>query len=143
MWINLANVTLAKMQESGGLWVCDRCPEDGVMRPTIWLAVAEEEDTLMKIVAKMAMPALGKLPRGLYERQVAFGDILNHNPRNILVITDAHLLSKKVLSRVWGMAEEMAPVVLCGDVLTIGAALLTDASSIQRAQFCVDAVDVF
>ena len=143
MWINLANVTLAKMQESGGLWVCERFPEEGVVRPTIWAAVAEEGDSMMKIAAKMAAPALGKLPRGLYERQRAFGDALNHSPRNILVIEDAHLLSKRVLAGARLMVEDFAPVVLCGDVLIIGAALLTDASSIQRAKFCVDAVDVF
>ncbi len=143
MWINLANVTLAKIQESGGLWVAERCPEEGATYLTVWSAVAEDGDTLPKIIEKMVVPHFIKLPRSTEARFRKFSEILSANPCNILVIKDAHLLSRHALPHARRMAETFAPVVLCGDVLTIGAALLTHPSSIQHAQFCVDAVDVF
>ena len=64
----------------------------------------------------------------------------------VLVLQDAHLLQREQLMGMRLFSENYAPVILVGDVLTIGAKVIDTknaAEFMQEAKFCITPTILF
>lgn len=138
-WVSSEGATIEKMLAIGNLWVVETLPPMG-MRRQLWETTAEEKDTSDKLMRRWANVSL---PRSSEARQQHFAEMVSPYGASLLVIYDAHNLSGKVLANMRLFAEKVAPVILVGDALTIGAKTLNELSFMQRASFCITPTKLF
>lgn len=132
-WVDGYTATLDKMREAGSLWVASHLPEQGGFRMETWIVEAEDSDTVLKLMRRWCEGSL--LPRGMESASRAFAERVRYTPHSMLVVLHAERLRAKVLNKMRLLAEEIAPVVLVGDVVSIASVL--DQSSQLRAHLLV------
>lgn len=142
MWVNSNGITLDALLRKGRLWVIEPHIPDASARMAIWETACQPGDTIGKLMVRMAAARGIKLPRSIELRSRMFGDAVRNSGAAALVFQDAQLLSNSVLGHMRILSEEIAPVILVGDVLGIGTAIRSDASFMQRARFCVRAMAI-
>jgi len=141
MWVNADKVLLNAMLRSGRLWVAE-CMPIAVPRVNVWEAWCKAGDTMGRLMVRMASEHGLKLPQRLEAQSRAFNDAVLGADLGALVFHDAQLLHRATLLNMRILSEEVAPVILVGDLLGIGAAVKGDASFMLRAGFCVKAMEI-
>lgn len=142
-FVNSAGATLSRMVESGPLWVADQLPPEGDSRLTLVKVVAEEKDDGARLTTKWLQKMGLDVPheRELRAREL-YAAVRERRPV-VLVVEQAHLLKTRTLVGFRPIAEQLAPVLLVGDVLAIGARVRTNQSFMLRAGFCVKALQLW
>ncbi len=142
-WVSNERATIAKLVEHGRLWIVDKLPPLGLPKHNVWETYAEEGDTLNKLIRRWANTPL---PHGSEASEQRFADMLKAAGSPVLVLHDAHLLKGEQLMGVSLFSENYAPVILVGDVLTIGAKVIDNknaAEFMQEARFCITPTILF
>jgi hypothetical protein len=142
-WVSNERATIAKLVEHGRLWVVDKLPPLGLTKHDVWEISAEEGDTLNKLIRRWANTPL---PHGNEASEKQFADIIKASGNLVLVLQDAHLLKEEQLMGMRLFSENYAPVILVGDVLTIGAKVIDNknaAEFMQEARFCITPTILF
>ena len=142
-WVSNERATIAKLVEHGRLWIVDKLPPLGLTKHDVWEISAEEGDTLNKLIRRWANTPL---PHGNEASEKRFADIIKASGSLVLVLQDAHLLKGEQLMGMRLFSENYAPVILVGDVLTIGAKVIDNknaAEFMQEARFCITPIILF
>ncbi len=142
-WVSNERATIAKLLEHGRLWIVDKLPPLGLPKHDVWEISAEEGDTLNKLIRRWANTPL---PHGSEASEQRFTEILKASASPVLVLHDAHLLREEQLMGMLLFSENYAPVILVGDVLTIGAKVIDNKDSaefIRQANFCITPTMLF
>lgn len=142
-WISDEGATIAKLLKHGSLWVVEKLPPEGAPKRYIWEIDAEEKDTADKLIRRWANTPL---PRNSQERQRRFNEMVQSSGSSVLVIYDAHLLCGSLLVRLRLFSEQLAPIILVGDTLIIGAKIIKQknaAEFMMRASFCITPTKLF
>lgn len=142
-WVSNDRATIAKLLEHGRLWIVDKLPPPGLSKHDVWEIYAEEGDTLNKLIRRWANTPL---PHGNEASEQRFIDMLKATGSPVLVLHDAHLLKAEQLMGMRLFSENYAPVILVGDVLSIGAKVIDNKDSaefMQQANFCITPTMLF
>jgi hypothetical protein len=142
-WISNEGATIAKLLEHGALWVVDKLPPVGSPKRYVWEVDAEENDSANKLIRRWANTSL---PKNDQKRQHRFGEMAQSSGPSVLVINDAHLLSGSLLVHMRSFSEQLAPVILVGDVLIISAKIINRknaAEFMMRSSFCITPTKLF
>lgn len=142
-WVSNERATIAKLVEHGRLWIVDKLPTLGVPKHDVWEISAEEGDTLNKLIRRWANTPL---PHGNEASEQRFTEMIKASGSLVLVLQDAHLLKGEQLMGMRFFSENYAPVILVGDVLTIGAKIIHNknaAEFMQEARFCITPTILF
>lgn len=142
-WVSSERATIAKLVEHGRLWIVNKLPPLGLPKYNIWEISAEEGDTPNKLIRRWANTPL---PHGNEASEQRFTDMIKASSSLVLVLQDAHLLQREQLMGMRLFSENYAPVILVGDVLTIGAKVIDTknaAEFMQEAKFCITPTILF
>ena len=142
-WVSNERATIAKLVEHGRLWIVDKLPPLGLTKHDVWEISVEEGDTLNKLIRRWANTPL---PHGNEASEKRFADIIKASGSLVLVLQDAHLLKEEQLMGMRLFSENYAPVILVGDVLTIGAKVIDNknaAEFMKEARFCITPTILF
>ena len=147
-WIDGTGATLTALAEHNRLWVVDKIPSPGentlTGRPAyaMWIAEADESDTMMKLLDKWADGNIYKLARESQARSRQFIEHYQLSRETALVITNAHRLSKTVLLQIPRL-DFASLIVLQGDVMLIGSKAADNLTFMGNAHFCVHTSKLF
>ncbi len=136
-WVSNERATIAKLAEHGQLWIVNKLPPLGLPPYNVWEISVQEGDTLNKLIRRWANTTL---PPGNEASEQRFADMIKASDNLALVLQDAHLLQGEQLQGIRLFAEHYAPVILVGDVLTIGAKVIDTKNAtefMQEAKFCI------
>ncbi|MGR9117219.1 MAG: hypothetical protein ACU85E_15795 [Gammaproteobacteria bacterium] len=142
-WVSNERATIAKLVEHGRLWIVDKLPPLGLSKYDIWEISANEGDTRNKLIRRWADTSL---PHGNEASEQQFIELLKASVSPILVLHNADFLKGGQLVEISLFLENYAPVVLVGDVLTIGAKAVDNknaAEFMQKAKFCITPTMLF
>jgi hypothetical protein len=142
-WVSNERATIAKLVEHGRLWIVDKLPPLGLPKHDVSEISAEEGDTLNKLIRRWANTTL---THGNEASEKRFTDIIKASGSLVLVLQDAHLLKGEQFTGMRLFSENFAPVILVGDVLTIGAKVIDNknaAEFMQEARFCITPTILF
>ncbi len=142
-FVSSAGATLPRMVESGRLWVADQLPPEGKSNLTLVKITADEKDDANRLAAKWLHKMGLDAPREREMRARALYGAVHERTPVVLVVEQAHLLKARTLIGLRPVAERLAPLILVGDVLAIGARVRTNQSFMLRAGFCVNALQVW
>lgn len=143
-WINSRGATIQKLLEHGNLWVVERLPHSSGGGPLLWVAQAEKKNKVYHLYEKWVANTGIQLPKSTEARSRFFiENVLLKNPSPVLVIEEAHLLDGATIASMRSLAERAAPVIFVGDVAKIRVATDQYADFYQRANYLIDAVDIF
>lgn len=145
-FIDLRGIGVGKLVEnnnSTNLWVVDYLPANTNPVCELLSVTAEQGDTIVHIVKKW-LSGSGIQPHAHQEkRDIQFFDLIKHNPWLVLVVEDAHLISKKSFTNFSLIAEKTRGVILQGDILALGAKIFDNDRFMQRVDIGVHVNDVF
>lgn len=142
-WVSNERATIAKLVEHGRLWIVDKLPPLGLSTYDIWEISAKEGDTRNKLIRRWAN---APLPHGGDASEQQFIEMLNTSASPVLVLHNADFVKGEQLVEISLFLENYAPVVLVGDVLTIGAKAIANknaAEFMQKAKFCITPTMLF
>jgi len=142
-WVSNERATIAKLVEHGRLWVVDKLPPLGQSKYDIWEISANEGDTRNKLIRRWADTPL---PHGNEASEQQFIEMLKASVSPVLVLQNADFLKGGQLVEISLFLENYAPIVLVGDVLTIGAKAIDNknaAEFMQKAKFCITQTMLF
>ena len=142
-WVSNERATIDKLVEHGRLWVVDQLPPLGLPKYDIWEIFAKVGDTRNKLIRRWAKTPL---PHGNEASEQQFIEMLKASSNLVLVLHDADLLKGSQLADISLFSENYAPVILVGDVLTIGAKVIDNknvAQFMRQARFCITPTMLF
>lgn len=143
-WSSDKGATIEKMRQAGRLWVCERLPDNGSDQLAVWPAKATKHMDIGAIESQWCQAAgILPVPRHRELRARALEDAIGRAKPIILVVTDAHLLNRRVINHLLPMVDLAEALIMVGDVVAIHATMRPLPAFGLRAETMVRVIDAF